>query len=73
MLLAPRAYFRTGNAAEKFLQVDSYVWWRLKRFLVKRHGRNLHAGRAATWTSDFFVETHGLHRLRGTVRYPEAA
>ena len=65
--------FRTGNAAEKFLQIDSYVWWRLKRFLVKRHGRNLHAGRAKTWTSNFFVNAHGLHRLRGTVKYPEAA
>jgi RNA-directed DNA polymerase len=66
-------YFRTGNAAEKFVQVDDYVWWRMKRFMMKRHGRNLHAGRADAWTSDFFVEAHGLHRLRGTVRYPEAA
>ena len=66
-------YFCTGNAAEKFLQVDDYVWRRLRGFLVKRHGRNLHAGRADAWTSDFFVKTHGLHRLRGTVKYPEAA
>jgi len=65
-------YFRTGNAAEKFNQADSYTWWRLKRFMVKRKGRNLRAGQADAWTSDFFVE-HGLHRLRGTVRYPEAA
>jgi group II intron reverse transcriptase/maturase len=66
-------YFRTGNAAKKFNQVDTYVWKRLRSFLVKRHGRNLHAGRADAWTRDFFGETHGLHRLRGTVRYPEAA
>jgi RNA-directed DNA polymerase len=66
-------YFCTGNAAEKFVEVDNYVWWRLKRFLVKRHGRNLHAGRAKAWTRDFFVEAHGLYRLRGTIRYPEAA
>lgn len=66
-------YFCTGNAAEKFVQVDDYVWRRLKRFLVKRHGRNLHAGRAKDWTRDFFVEAHGLHRLSGRVRYPEAA
>jgi len=66
-------YFRTGNAAKKFVQVDDYVWRRLRTFLVKRHGRNLHAGRAEAWTRDFFVETHGLHRLRGTIRYPEAA
>lgn len=66
-------YFRTGNAAEKFVEVDSYVWERLRRFQVKRRGRNLHAGCAKVWTSDFFVEAHGLHRLRGTIRYPEAA
>ena len=66
-------YFRTGNAAKKFGQVDDYVHWRLKRFLIKRHGRNLHAGRADAWTPDFFVKGHGLHRLRGTIRYPEAA
>jgi RNA-directed DNA polymerase len=65
-------YFRTGNAARKFNQLDSYVWWRLKRLLVKRYGRNLHAGRADAWTRAWF-EAHGLHRLRGTVRYPGAA
>jgi RNA-directed DNA polymerase len=66
-------YFRTGNAARKFNQVDSYVWRRLHRFLVKRKGRHLHAGEAGRWTRDFFVHDHGLHRLRGTVQYPEAA
>jgi len=65
-------YFRTGNAADKFIQVDRYVGWRLHRFLVKRHGRNLRAGQAKRWTSDWFVE-QGLHRLRGTIRYPEVA
>jgi RNA-directed DNA polymerase len=29
-------YFATGNAAIKFVQIDSYVWWRLMRLLVKR-------------------------------------
>jgi RNA-directed DNA polymerase len=66
------AYFRTGNAAIKFGQVDDYVNWRLKRLLVARHGRQLGAGRAAQWTGDFF-HALGLHRLRGTIRYPEAA
>jgi group II intron reverse transcriptase/maturase len=66
-------YFRTGNAADKFNQIDDYVRWRLRRFLVKRKGRNLRPGDADGWTSDFFVRGHGLHRLRGTVRYPEAA
>ncbi|HVS19309.1 MAG TPA: group II intron reverse transcriptase/maturase [Planctomycetota bacterium] len=65
-------YFRTGNAARKFNQADTYVWRRLKSFLVKRKGRNLRAGEATRWTSAFFWSL-GLHRLRGTVRYPESA
>ncbi|KIG13150.1 Retron-type RNA-directed DNA polymerase [Enhygromyxa salina] len=65
-------YFRTGNAAEKFNQVDTYAWVRLRRFLVKRKGRNLRAGEAEKWTREFFVAL-GLHRLRGTVRYPGVA
>jgi len=65
-------YFRTGNAARKFNQMDTYVWRRLHGFLVKRHGRNLRVGRADTWTRQFFWQL-GLHRLKGTVRYPEAA
>jgi group II intron reverse transcriptase/maturase len=65
-------YFRTGNAAKKFLQVDRHVVDRLRGFLVKRKGRNLRPGQAATWTRDFF-EGHGLVRLRGSIRYPEAA
>jgi RNA-directed DNA polymerase len=66
------AYFRTGNAANKFGQVDDYVAWRLKRLLVQRHGRNLRRRQAARWTPDFF-HALGLTRLRGTIRYPEAA
>jgi group II intron reverse transcriptase/maturase len=66
------AYFRTGNAAVKFQQVDDHVYWRLKRLLLKRHGRQLCPGQAARWTPDFFYAL-GLYRLRGTIRYPEAA
>jgi group II intron reverse transcriptase/maturase len=65
-------YFRTGNAAGKFRQVDRYVARRLVRFQMRRKGRNLRAGESRAWTEDFF-NGHGLHRLRGTVRYPEAA
>ncbi|MEM6110781.1 group II intron reverse transcriptase/maturase [Mycobacterium sp. 050272] len=65
-------YFRTGNAAAKFIQIDRYVVWRLKRLLIKKRGRNLRAGQAAQWTQEWF-NGHGLHRLRGTVRYPKAA
>jgi RNA-directed DNA polymerase len=66
-------YFRTGNAAAKFNQLDSYVYRRLRSLRVKRAGSKLKAGRARQWTRDYFVEGLGLHRLRGTVRYPEAA
>ena len=65
-------YFRTGNAARKFNQLDSYVYRRLRQFLVRRKGRNLRAGEFRQWTRDFFWGL-GLHRLRGTVRYPGAA
>jgi hypothetical protein len=63
-------YFRTGNAARKFNQLDTYVYRRLHRFMVKRRGRSLHAGQADPWTRQWFWD-HGLHRLRGTVRYPQ--
>lgn len=66
-------YFRTGNAANKFTQIDTYVWRRLQRFLVRRKGRHLRPGETRCWDEDFFVEHHGLYRLRGTVRYPGAA
>jgi RNA-directed DNA polymerase len=65
-------YFRTGNAATKFRQVDRYVVRRLFRLQVKKRGRNLHAGQVDQWTEDWFNEL-GLHRLSGTVRYPKAA
>jgi RNA-directed DNA polymerase len=65
-------YFRTGNAAIKFRQADDYVAWRLRRLMIKKRGRNLRAGQVQAWTEDWF-NGHGLHRLRGTIRYPRAA
>jgi RNA-directed DNA polymerase len=65
-------YFRTGNAAIKFGQIDDYVVRRLFRLMVKKRGRNLRAGQADQWTEQWF-NGHGLHRLRGTIRYPKAA
>jgi len=65
-------YFRTGNAADTFDEIDRYVAWRLKRLLVKREGRNLRAGDAAQWTADW-LRSQGLYRLGGTIRYPRAA
>jgi RNA-directed DNA polymerase len=63
-------YFRTGNATVKFLQVDTYVWKRLRRLKVKAKGRNLRPGQWREWTREYFYKM-GLKRLRGTVRYPE--
>jgi RNA-directed DNA polymerase len=63
-------YFRTGNAARRFNQLDTYVWRRLRDLHVKRKGRHLRAGEVGRWTRDYFHNL-GLHRLRGTVRYPE--
>ncbi len=62
-------YFRTGNAATKFHQVDRHVEERLRRPLVQRAGSRLRGDRAARWTRPFF-EALGLVRLRGTIRYP---
>jgi RNA-directed DNA polymerase len=66
------SYFRTGNAADKFVSLDRYVAWRLKRLLIKKRGRNLRPGQANTWTRTWFHD-QGLHQLMGTVRYPKAA
>jgi RNA-directed DNA polymerase len=65
------AYFRTGNAAIKFGQLDAYVHRRLKGLLLPRHGRP-RVGQSARWTPTFF-HALGLYRLRGTIRYPVAA
>jgi RNA-directed DNA polymerase len=65
-------YFRTGNAADKFRQIDWYVVGRLRRLMIKKRGRNLRAGQVLEWNEDWF-NAHGLHRLRGTIRYPKAA
>jgi RNA-directed DNA polymerase len=65
-------YFRTGNAAVKFRQVDRYVEWRLKSLMIKKRGRNLHAGQADQWDRHW-LHGHGLYKLSGTIRYPKAA
>jgi hypothetical protein len=64
-------YFRTGNAAGKFNELDKYVAWRLKRMRIKRKGRHLKHGEPR-WNASFFYSL-GLHKLAGTVAYLEAA
>jgi RNA-directed DNA polymerase len=65
-------YFRTGNASDKFRQLDRYVAQRLKRLLIKKRGRNLRAGQVERWTEAWF-HNQSLHKLLGTIRYPKAA
>lgn len=65
-------YFRTGNAARKFRQIDDYVVTRLRKQLIRRRGRNLKPGQWLEWTEEWF-NGHGLYRLRGTIRYPRTA
>jgi len=65
-------YFRTGNAATEFRSIDRYVESRLVRLLLRRVGRNVRPRHLAMWTDDWFPN-QGLHRLRGTIRYPGAA
>ena len=52
-------YFRTGNASTKFIQLDRYVVWRLKRLLIKKRGRNLGKGPGG------LNRHHGRRRDRG--------
>ena len=66
------AYFRTGNAAHKFSQVDRLRDERLRALAAQAQWPPPSAGQAAQWTADFFRRPR-LHRLRGTIRYPEAA
>jgi len=65
-------YFRTGNAAIKFGQMDDYVVKRLRSLRVKRKGRHLRPGEAKAWRRPYF-DALGLHSLSGTIQYPEAA
>jgi len=68
-------YYRTGNASDKFQQIDAYVWQRLVGLLAKRGGQRANKPdgkpfRYRDWPHQRFVKDHGLHRLLGTIRYP---
>jgi RNA-directed DNA polymerase len=64
-------YFRTGNAATKFLQIDRYVVDRLDALRRARAGSRGRL-RSADDRRAFF-EALGLTRLRGTIQYPGLA
>jgi len=63
-------YFRTGNATCKFMQTDGYVWMRLRRIVRYKYGRNLKPRHFRRMEPEHFYSL-GLHRLRGTVQYPQ--
>ena len=64
-------YFRTGNADEKFNQVDDYVHQSLCLWLRRRGGQRS-SFRFDKWPHERFFGM-GLYRLRTTVRYPTQA
>jgi group II intron reverse transcriptase/maturase len=68
-------YFRSGNASQKFQQVDRYVTERLVRLLASRRHRNWKRRpfHLREWPHTRFIEEHGLYKLLGTIRYPGAA
>ena len=64
-------YFKTGNAAAKFNQIDDYVHERVTRWLWRRGGQRTRF-RISKWPH---ARLHGmgLHQLRTRVRYPSQA
>ncbi len=68
-------YFRTGNASNRFNQIDRYVRERLVRLLARRGGQRRwkpdgRPFRRSAWGHRRFVSDHGLYQLLGTIRYP---
>ena len=64
-------YFRTGNAERQFQVLDDYVWERLNRWQWRRGGQRTRF-RWADWPKARYYGL-GLHRFRGTVKYPAQA
>jgi group II intron reverse transcriptase/maturase len=65
-------YYRTGNAANQFTDLDAYVERRLCALRMKRANGRPAEGQVMRWDRAFF-ESLGLCRLRGTIQYPGAA
>ena len=64
------AYFRHGNSTEQFKALDRYVFWRLARFLTRKHDKTGYRRGMAE-----LIESRtqlGLYRLAGTIRYGDA-
>lgn len=64
-------YFRSGNAARQFAQVEKYVWERLARFECKRRKR-VAPYRDPRYDYRWY-RSLGVVPLVGTVRYPQSS
>lgn len=64
-------YFKTGNAARKFSQIESYVWQRLVIFQNRRRSQK-HPHRKREYAYDWYRNL-GVYRLMGQVGYPNLA
>jgi RNA-directed DNA polymerase len=64
------AYFRTGNSTQQFHALDRYVFWRLARFMTRKHDRR-GTGRGAYELLES-RDGLGLYRLTGTIRHEPA-
>ena len=64
-------YFRTGNSEDKFNQVDDYIHRRVTHWQWRRGGQRTRY-RFDQWPHNRLYSL-GLHRLRGTVKYPANA
>jgi group II intron reverse transcriptase/maturase len=63
-------YFRTGNADREFNKIDAFVVKSLRRWQYRRGGQR--PTKRAPFTGDQ-LHRMGLHKLRGTVKYPAQA
>ena len=63
-------YFRGGNSARKFAQIDSYVHERLAILACNKHG--LSGRRWLSRYNSVWLRRLGVHALQGTVRYGSA-
>jgi RNA-directed DNA polymerase len=59
-------YFSRLNSSRHFWKVDGYVFYKLRRWLRRKHQR---VGRAFWSTPPTFFVKAGLHVLHGTVAY----
>jgi len=63
------AYFRAGNSARKFHDVDRYACERLTRFVAKKSRRGRHIRERYSWA---LLEKLGVYWLTGTVKWDTA-